>query len=874
MRRIGLRAVAFAFCLSAAGPASALALPPTITSTSVSNVTTNSAILQAEVNPQGKKATYHFEYGLQDCEAGPCTSVPIPDGKITANTSPVAVTPFPVAGLTPGTTYHLRVVASNGEEVKGPDRIFKTYVPPLSGLPDGRAYEQASPVKKNAADARGLVPWVKAAENGSAVSYLSTSGIAGGEGGQEIPTYLASRGSSEWSTQGLLPKASAGNEALVRGWLPDFSSVFDFAGEFAQGGGFVARSSADGSLAQIVASGEGLGHDNLPKYVGASADGSAVFFEANLKLACCGEAIANRSNVYLWDRDSGQVSLASVLNDGKSPPKGAIAGPYAWMQTADLPTKASRGGTADGYYTQDTHAVSADARSVYFTAAGSGILYQRINPTAAQSPVNGEGKCTDPALACTLEVSASHRTSPDPLGSRPAAFLAATPDGASTFFASPEELTNDANTGLEQPPPTIERSSTGGTVETSFPIKGSGIAIDGEFIYWANPSEDAIGRAKLLDGGEPKPEFIHIPPLKVEKGGKVEEVSPKPQYVAVDGGHVYWTSEGEGNPKEGTIGRADIEGTPASIEGEWIKGATRPKGIAVNSEFVYWANAGAEANEEGTIGRAKQSDGGEVNQSFISLSDIQSPRGLAIDASHIYWTLFSSNGGFSLLERRDIADGSNRKVIEVKSPVGGVAVDSGHVYWISQGEEAVGRANLELEEVQEAFIPTDGKGIGIAANATNLYWSVNGEVTPNPGNDLYRYSAADGSLEDITADSTDVNGAEVKGVAGELRRRQAHLLRRQRRSCRRRSSRRLQRQARVPLRIYGPLQPLPGRRSLAGQLEHQLHCAAQRQWRRRGQRRNELAGQGRGRKSLATKCPRQRRRLGPRLPLPRTAHRL
>ena len=82
-----------------------------------------------------------------------------PKGRIPANTSPEPVETL-LGSLTAGTTYHLRVVVKNltGEETVGPDRVFATYAPAFEGLPDSRAYEQASPVKKNAADARGTVP--------------------------------------------------------------------------------------------------------------------------------------------------------------------------------------------------------------------------------------------------------------------------------------------------------------------------------------------------------------------------------------------------------------------------------------------------------------------------------------------------------------------------------------------------------------------------------------------------------------------------------------------------------------------------------------------------------------------------------------------
>jgi hypothetical protein len=786
---------ALALCLGAIGAPAASAAPPTIVRTTVSNVSTEAVTLGALVNPQGQEGAYRFEYGPTNCSLSACTQVP--GGSFPAGTSPAPVTPVLLEGLTPGTTYHLRVVLTTNldGETAGPDRVFSTYVPAFEGLPDGRAYEQASPVKKNAADARGTVVWARAADDGNRISFLSSSGLPGGAGQQNVPAYLASRGDSDWSTQGLLPPAALGSEAYLRGWLPDLSAVFEQvtnlgAGEDAL---FLSRESADGSLTEVLGHGDGLGAFS---YAGASADGAKILFEANAKLPCCPQALAGKPNLYLWDRGAGQIRLVGVLNGAPNeeapPPAGAVAGPYDWMKSSTLPLAASGGGSTDSYYTQDTHAISAGAEAVYFTAEGSGALYVRLNPTAPQSPLDGEGNCQNPALACTLEVSATHRTPPDKLGPRPAAFMVAIPDGKSVFFASPEELTEDANTGPPQPPPLIQRAaSSGPPIEESQNLKiiATGIAKDAEHLYWVNPPENAIGRSDL-DGGNADPSFIEIPartecpsnPLGDPNcfANEEKEVPANPQYVAVDAEHVYWTSERSGNKGVGTIGRAEIDGTPQSIEdsieAEWITGATRPKGIALDDEYVYWANAGAGFGGEGTIGRAEKSNPGNPEQEFIEGNGTHAPQGIAVDAGHIYWSTVDPNGNGGSIRRTDL-DGLDQKFRGLVTGVQtrGIALDSEYVYWASQGKEAIGRMPIAdftqvggcevIPNCELNFIPVPGKPTGLAADGAHLRWSVNGEVVPNPGNDLYRYRPEGEELEDLTA-LAGGNGAEVKGVLG------------------------------------------------------------------------------------------------------------
>ena len=273
------------------------------------------------------------------------------------------------------------------------------------------------------------------------------------------------------------------------------------------------------------------------------------------------------------------------MNDGQSPPRGSFAGPYDWVR-GTTKTTLTEGGAARRYYTQDEHAISADG-SVYFTAAGSGRLYLRQNPTAEQSALDGNGECTEAARACTLQLTASEKTDgppplgTDPAGCAPAAFQAASTDGSAAFFTSSEKLTDDATTGPEPPAPAIGRAKASGeaaSIDTGFlPAAAAGIAVDSEHIYWANPSKGTIGRAEL-GGGHPEEEFI---------GGEVGN----PQYVAVDSEYVYWTNAAGGEEGEGTIGRAKLS-APHEPKLDFIVGASDPQGIAVNAGHVYWVNVG------------------------------------------------------------------------------------------------------------------------------------------------------------------------------------------------------------------------------------------------------------------------------------------
>ena len=103
--------------------------PPT------SGVTQTGATLEAKVRPAFSPTTYHFEYGT-----GTSYGATTPEGpSIGADNVAARREPGDQRPQSPGTTYHFRVVASNGVgTTAGPDQTFKTEaaaVPPPQPSP-------------------------------------------------------------------------------------------------------------------------------------------------------------------------------------------------------------------------------------------------------------------------------------------------------------------------------------------------------------------------------------------------------------------------------------------------------------------------------------------------------------------------------------------------------------------------------------------------------------------------------------------------------------------------------------------------------------------------------------------------------------------
>ncbi len=199
---------------------------------SVSDVHSESATLHAQINPGGGETKYRFEYATEaEYEPGETYShsVPAPDGELGGATTYLAVAEH-LGGLTPGTTYHWRLVATNVTGTTfGPDRAFRTFpfVPVLEDscanvhvrqqtgagqLLDCRAYELVSAANTAGYDVESdLVPnqtpypSYPDAEAPSRVLYAVHDG---GIPGTDNPTnraadpYVATRNSETgWSTE-------------------------------------------------------------------------------------------------------------------------------------------------------------------------------------------------------------------------------------------------------------------------------------------------------------------------------------------------------------------------------------------------------------------------------------------------------------------------------------------------------------------------------------------------------------------------------------------------------------------------------------------------------------------------------------------------
>jgi hypothetical protein len=174
----------------------------------VAEVTNDSAVLHATVDPNGTAVHYHFGYAPS---ASPGSVTSVGEGETGPETSSVTVSTT-VGGLAPETSYDFFLVVEN---VIGAESSFTTQ-PTVSGtaLPDGRGWEMVSPPDKQAAGIEIFEGGsdIQAAANGDAITYVANAPIVKNPEGNkalEITQVLSKRGTSDWESTNLTTPASA-----------------------------------------------------------------------------------------------------------------------------------------------------------------------------------------------------------------------------------------------------------------------------------------------------------------------------------------------------------------------------------------------------------------------------------------------------------------------------------------------------------------------------------------------------------------------------------------------------------------------------------------------------------------------------------------
>jgi hypothetical protein len=205
------------------------------------------------------------------------------------------------------------------------------------------------------------------------------------------------------------------------------------------------------------------------RFVAASADAKHVLFESTARLTPDSPTGASR-NLYEWS--DGEIHVVPVI-DGTPIPAGGSLEAGALI----FPT---------------THAISEDGSRVVFKSEEGG-------PGVGQLYLREDGQPT-------VEVSASHRSTPDPGGPGFVHFAGASADASQIFFLSTEALTDDAELGAQS----LYRYNAEAKTLTDLsaePLAGRGgvegvaaISTDGSDVYFYSKGQFVAGQG---DAGHP-----------------------------------------------------------------------------------------------------------------------------------------------------------------------------------------------------------------------------------------------------------------------------------------------------------------------------------------------------------------------------------
>ncbi len=533
------------------------AFPPIARTLGVS-ATAESAVLGAKVNPFNSPVTYQFEWGLTDSYGN---LVPAAAESLSRADNAFHYVTASLPGLSPGTAYHYRVVATNtqiDQESAGADRTFTTPAVPgptpaclndssrvgtSANLPDCRAYEFVTPNLNGSAPTAGwpglAVDGVRA--DGGAIAFVSGDAPEDAEGSTSVAnTLLAQRGGTGWTTKSLsagTPNASGTNFGSRRstvGLSGDLSQSVLWTNQPLAGSGSPSGTNlylrrGDGTVVALTKVGaakftEGGGLS------GASQDFTRLFIVSTVKQIQT-DPVAG-GNTYEWSGEN--LQLVTIL-----------------------PGAAKEAAPAGGSVPQGAlPSVSDDGHRVLFKATGLPGLYLRLD---------GER---------TVEVSASKRTTdpdPNPTASAISAGLAA--DGSTVLFTSASELTDEANTGETAGQANDQGSdlysydvATDQLIDLTIDEDPADVGAGADVERVVGASRDAsyvyfIARGKLAEGGTSGERNLYV-----EHGGAIDFVGSNPTgdesqgypfYVTPDGQHAAFMAT-EGQTGYDTAGQSEV----------------------------------------------------------------------------------------------------------------------------------------------------------------------------------------------------------------------------------------------------------------------------------------------------------------------------
>jgi hypothetical protein len=422
-----------------------LSVPPLVSEVGAVEVEDTSARLVGTIDPSNSETDYVFEYGTTPALGSSTAPLAIGGG-----TTPI-VASQPITGLAKDTIYYFRLTATNIFGSTPSTQATLHTRAQASPLPDGRAYEQVSPVDKNFGDAvpgtAAQLPRTNAVPyDGQSVAYGSVNSF-GEPPGQILRNqaqYDSRRGDDGWRTQTVFPPTcnnDVSNPALFFFWIT-LSAGISANGQHAT----ISQREASNCETPPLDSAAPLPATNLYRvnfdenpttydllapnfdtppsnqvinsvpglYVAGSDDFSRIYYGTVKQRGIFNviDGFSGFEKIYEWH--DGALTLASVDPSGNPFTEGSSVGPPGELQKG---------------LTDTVNSVSANGERLFFmnpiNFEGSSEIDVYMREAGAATYDVSESECT---VECGHELAA--------------AFEWADKEGDEALFSSPEKLVN------------------------------------------------------------------------------------------------------------------------------------------------------------------------------------------------------------------------------------------------------------------------------------------------------------------------------------------------------------------------------------------------------------------------------------------------
>ncbi|MBI2391065.1 MAG: hypothetical protein HYV09_15845 [Deltaproteobacteria bacterium] len=230
-----------------------------------------------------------------------------------------------------------------------------------------------------------------------------------------------------------------------------------------------------------------------------------------------------------------------------------------------------------------------------------------------------------------------------------------------------------------------------------------GVFVDDRFVWWTNKGQGSGVVAR-----------------RAKSGGAIEQMATAkaPFAIATFGPHVFWS---DARALGGGIGHR-LESLPIGVDAECGIKIVEPWSIAVAGGRLFWTDLKERVVASAPLLTSPPPAGPaapfDCHAHLVHARTAGRPVGLAVDASHVFWT--DSDPG--VVASAPIAGGAVSELYKGGDKTTGIAVDATHVYWSEWGSGRI--AKVPKSGGAAVVLASDQKGArAIALDSSHVYFT-------------------------------------------------------------------------------------------------------------------------------------------------------